>query len=126
MEANEQAVLIAICCGDNAKSLAEIVEITSLPLQNVIQTVDNLVEQNVLMSDNSLVASDIGTIVYSFSPSNKAQQAYATLQKPCAWKHGGQLTGCPNDAEYMYVEHERAVHHSLFCQEHRKFGQIVI
>lgn len=120
MNSNEQSVLIAICCGDNAKSLTEIVEITSLPLQDVISIVDNLVEQNILMSDNSLVASSIGTIVYSFSPSDGAQEAYAALQCPCTWKNGGQLTGCPNDAEYMYVKHERAVHHSLFCNEHRK------
>lgn len=114
MNAYEQSILIAICCGDNAKSLAEITEITSLPLQDVIQTVDNLVERNILMSDNSLVASSIGTIVYSFSASNEAQEAYQSLQKQCAWP------GCSNDTEYMFVEHERAVHHSRFCQEHRK------
>lgn len=114
MNTSEQSVLIAICCGDNAKSLVEIVEITSLPLQEVISTVDSLVEQNILMSDNSLVTSSIGTIVYSFSPSDEAQEVYQHLQKRCTWPE------CSNDTEYMFVDFEKKVYHSMFCQEHRK------
>jgi len=112
---HETEVLIAMCCGDTAKSLLEIVEITSLPLQEVIETVDRLVARNILRSDNSFHLSEIGTIVYMISPAQEAQDAYEALQRPCAWNQT-----CPNDAEYLFLAEERKVYHALFCQEHRK------
>ncbi len=73
---NEEDVLIAICCGDAAKSLNEIAEITSLPLEEVATTVDRLVERGILTSDNSFHSSEIGTIVYMYSPSQESQNVH--------------------------------------------------
>jgi hypothetical protein len=112
----EKLILVAICCGENAKSLREIAEIaTQLTFAEVVDVVDSLVAQHILQSDNSFAHSEIGEMNYSFASNDTAQAAYTELQKMCEWQ-----PVCDNDAEYMFFPEEKEVYHARFCREHRK------